>query len=592
MRSVSGSRVAAALTALLLLAGCGGGGTSSGGLGSTLPKQANGATGSVRFAITVPPKTASSGRSPAYVSPATQSMTIAVLQGTTNVLNQTVGLTSSSTGCTSSAASTTCTLELSVNAGSYTASITTYDGANGTGNALSTAQSVAFTVTANQSTLVPLALSGIPRAIHVASAGANAVNVLAQDADGNFIVGAGAPTFTASASSGPAVATIVQPTASRPNLISFVQASPTVFGAETFAVAASYPAGESNACTQTGAVCSLSAAVTAKIPAPMAMVANQFGNTVLGYTLPLTSATQSPAVSIPLNKAFLLTEDASGNVFAANYGFPEAILKIPPPYTAATVTNTLGGDDSYQMAVAPNGDLALGNIAGSVGGTLYPPPYTAAPTALTSGLSLPYGVAFDASNNLYFGNSGTSTLAVLAPPYTGAPTTVNLPSYAYGLTVSGTTLFVSEYASVYIFSLPLTASSTPIATLSSGISSVHRSAVDASGNLWVANQNGGAGYHGSIEEFTKPFTTGEAPAVTILMPVGGGSTSINPFGIAFDAAGNLYVTNGNGGAGSGGLLEFSPPITSASKPTFAIETSNLNSLFDLVITPSPFSVTP
>ena len=588
MRFFPDSRLIVFSAALLLLAGCGGG-AASGGLGSTLPKQTNGATGSVRFAITVPPKTASSGRSPAYVSLATQSMTIAVLQGTTNVLNQTVGLTSSSTGCTSSAASTTCTLELSLNAGSYTASITTYDGANGTGNALSTAQSVAFTVTANQSTLVPLTLSGIPTAIQVSSAGTNAVDVVAQDADGNFIVGAGAPTFTASASSGPALATIVQPTASHPNLISFVQASPTVSGTETFAVAASYPAGESNACTQTGAVCSLSSAMTAKIPAPMAMVANQSHNTVLGYTLPLTSATQSPAVSIGLNNPEYLAEDASGNVFAANLGGPTIVLEIPPPYTAATVTNSLGNNDALQMALAPNGDLALANVGD---GSLYAPPYTAAPTALSNGLSSPYGVAFDASNNLYFGNNGAVTLAMLAPPYTGAPTTVSLSSYADGLTVSGTTLFVGENADVDIFSLPLTASSTPIATLSRGISRVFRSAVDARGNLWVANQHGGASNEGSIEEFTKPFSTGEIPAVRISMPVGGGSTSYNPWGIAFDAAGNLYVTNTYGGTGNGGLLEFSPPITSASKPTVAIETANLYNLYDLVITRPPLSVTP
>ncbi len=591
MRSVSGSRVAAALTALLLLAGCGGG-ASSGGLGSTLPKQANGATNSVRFAITVPPKTASSGRSPAYVSPATQSMTIAVLQGTTNVLNQTLGLTPSSPGCTTSLAGTVCTISLSLAAGSYTASITTYDGANGTGNALSTAQSVGFSVTANQNNLVPLTLSGIPRAIHVASAGVNAVDVVAQDADGNFIVGAGAPTFTASASSGPALATIVQPTASHPNLISFVRASPAVLGTETFAVAASYPAGESNACTQTGAVCSLASAVTANVSVPIAMIANAGSNTVLGYTLPLTSATQSPSFSIALGGAFLLAEDASGNVFAANYNSPESVVEIPPPYAVATVTNSLGGDESEQMAVAPNGDLALANIPGTVGGSLYTPPYTAAPTPLSNGLSTPYGVAFDASNNLYFANRGASTLTMLAPPYTGSPTTVNTSSVPFGLTVSGTTLFVGESTAVDVFSLPLTASSTPIATLSSGISYVHRSAVDASGNLWVANESGGASNEGSVEEFTKPFTTGETPTVTISMPAGGGSISHVPWGIAFDAAGNLYVTNVNGGAGQGGLLEFSPPITSASTPTVAIESSNLSFVADLVITPPPLLVTP
>ncbi len=106
-------------------------------------------------------------------------------------------------------------------------------------------------------------LSGIPTAINVSSAGTNTVNVLAQEADGNFIVGASAPTFTASASSGPAVATIVQPTASNPNRVSFVQASHSVPGRENFSITASYPAGESNACTQTGAVCTLPSAIAA-----------------------------------------------------------------------------------------------------------------------------------------------------------------------------------------------------------------------------------------------------------------------------------------------------------------------------------------
>ena len=120
--------------------------------------------------VKVPKSSASSERSAAYVSPATLSMTISVMQGSTSVISQTVGLTASSTGCTSSPTSTTW------------------------------AQSVAFTVAASQSTLVPLTLSGIPTAIKVYSAGTDSVDVVAQDADGNLIV--------------------VQPTASHPNLIS------------------------------------------------------------------------------------------------------------------------------------------------------------------------------------------------------------------------------------------------------------------------------------------------------------------------------------------------------------------------------------
>ena len=589
MRIFPAVRGVACVGALALLAGCGGGGAGSGGLGSTIPHPTTGVNGGVRFAVTVPPKTTSSGRSPAYVSPATQSMTIAVLQGTTNVVNQSIGLTPSSPGCTSSLAGTLCTVSLSLAAGSYTASITTYDGTNGTGNALSTAQSVAFTITANTNNTVPLTLSGIPKAINVSSAGTNAVNVLAQDADGNFIVGAGAPTFTVSAS-GPVVATVTQPTASHPNVVSFAQASPTVVGTETFGITASYPAGETNACAQTGAVCSLASAMTAKVT-PMAMVANMNGGTVDGYTLPLTSSTQSPAVTVPLTSAFLLAEDASGNVFAANYGVPTTVLEISPPYTAATVTNVLGGADAYQEAVAPNGDLALANTGGTVGGSLYTPPYTGVPTGINNGLNGPSGVAFDASNNVYFGNNAT-TVSMIAPPYNGSATTVNTLQIPLSLTISGNTLFVGENTNIDVFSLPLTASSTPIASLNSGVFNPYRTTVDASGNLWVANESGGSQNKGSIEEFTKPFSSAETPAVTIAWPVGGTSTSYSPWGIAFDSAGNLYVSDYVGGSNNGGLLEFAPPITSASTPTMAVETSNFNLLQDLVIVPSYFSVTP
>ncbi len=594
MRSVPGSRGAAFLTALALLAGCAGG-AGSGSLGSTIPKQTNGATGSVRFSVVVPQKTATSGRSPAYVSPATQSMTVTVYQGANNLGTATVGLTASSTGCTSSLASTTCTLTISsLNAGSYTGSITTYDGANGTGNALSTEQNVAFTVTSNQSTLVPLTLSGIPTAIKVLNAGTNAVDVLAQDADGNFIIGAGAPTFTASASSGPAVVTVVQPTASHPNLISFVQASPVVYGTESLSISASYPVGQSNTCGMSGAVCSLSSAITATALPPMAMAASYTNGFVFGYSLPLSSPTQAPTIALSLGADdFLLAEDNNGNVFSAAYASPATVWKIPPPYSTATVANTLGGDDPYQMAVGPNGDLALANDGGGTGGSLYSPPYSGAPTALTSGVTTPtYGVAFDASSNLYFGNEGASTLTMLAPPYTGTPVTVSTTSVPYGLTISGNTLFVGESSAVDVFSLPLTSTSVPIATLSSGVKAAYRMALDGSGNLWVSNDTGGSISKGTIEEFTKPFSTGEAPAVTINLPVGT-STSITPWGIAFDSSGNLYVANSAGGtANGGGLLEFTPPITSASTPEVAIETANFNDLYDLVITPSAFSVTP
>ncbi|HEY5340582.1 MAG TPA: hypothetical protein VIK27_06115, partial [Candidatus Aquilonibacter sp.] len=185
------------LAALPLVSACGGGGSAASGLPATGPITAAGSRSKVTFTIAVPRPAASSQARPAYVSPATQSMTINVLQGGSSVVSQTVGLTASSTGCTSSLASVTCTLQLTLNAGSYTASITTYDAANATGNALSTAQNVAFTVTAGQNNLVPLSLSGIPTSVSVTAASSTSVDVVAKDADGNYIVGSGAPTYTA-----------------------------------------------------------------------------------------------------------------------------------------------------------------------------------------------------------------------------------------------------------------------------------------------------------------------------------------------------------------------------------------------------------
>jgi hypothetical protein len=226
----------------------------------------------------------------------------------------------------------------------------------------------------------------------------------------------------------------------------------------------------------------------------------------------------------------------------------------------------------------------------AVGLAIFSPPYTSAPSS-PGGTEYAYTVAADSNGNAYVAN-GSSSFQVLASPYTGTPFSVTTTGTPLSMLVAGNTLFVGEQSpgGIDVFTLPVTASSTPVETISSGQVGVSGLALDASGNLWVADYDNNASY-GSISEFTKPFSSAESPAVTIDLPVSGFS-SYTPYGIAFDPSGNLYVCDEYGGASNGGLLEFTPPITSSSTAAYAIETSNFNDPFYITIPPAQLSITP
>ena len=598
-------RSAACLTLALLtlVAGCGGGGKGSAPIlpAAPAPTASAGTAGKSKATFTVVvPKAATTtlgAKRPAYVSPATQSMTVSITAGSTAVLSQTVGLTASSTGCSSSLASITCTLTVSLNAGSYTASISTYDGANGTGNVLSTAQNVSFTVAANQNNLVPLSLSGIPNKIVALAAPNNSVYVVAQDADGNFIVGSGAPTFTAAKASGVAVATITQPTSSAPNTISFAQPSPAVVGAETISVTASYPAGQTNGCAQAGAVCTLATPITVSYQ-QIAFIDNYDSSTLIGFTLPLSSSSQAPAYSLSVGTYpddGIGVNPSNGYVFAQGYESPYAFVSVAPPYTTA-VTNTQTGNNFYypygSIAAAPNGDaFAPDYYSNSV--MMFTAPYTGTATQITSGVYEPVGAAADSNSILYVANGRTSGgITAYASPYIGTPISVNTSSTPESVTVSGSTLIVGESSGVDVYSLPLSGGASPVATFSNA--DVYAATMDGSGNIWVACYESCTGSsQGEIFEYKKPLSTGESPSVSLPIPAGSTYTSYNPIGIAFDTAGNLYVQNYEGGTGGdGGLIEFTGSITSSSQPAIGIESSTFDYPYGMVLTPALFSVTP
>jgi virginiamycin B lyase len=230
----------------------------SGAINPTLPStsgdgghpsaQVQRAKGKIKLRIHVPKKhrrirVVRHGK-PAYISVATQSMSIAITGPTT--LAENVGLTPTSTGCASSLTGTFCTLTIShIPAGNYTASIATYDGPlngsnNPTGNLLSQAQNVGFTVTPGVTNSIGIVLGGVPTSVALvpdanatlsgnmngfalSKCGSDRVAVLGVDADDNYILGAGAP--APSLTSDSATLVIASPSPSSPNV--FTMTRPT-----------------------------------------------------------------------------------------------------------------------------------------------------------------------------------------------------------------------------------------------------------------------------------------------------------------------------------------------------------------------------
>lgn len=568
MSKFSAARSSVALLALALaLAGCGGGGGSSavpptGGSPSIATPAAK---GQVEFTILIP-KSTSNAKRPAYVSPATQSMTVNITGtgGTANPAGfpQTVGLTPTSQGCTSTLASTSCTLQLALAPGTYAASISTYDGANGTGNALSTAQAVAFTVVANQNNDVPLTLSGIPKSIAPTYLGGGNFLVAALDAGNNYIVGGGAPTFTVAKSGGATAVTITQPTTAAPNAFQLAGAA---LGSETLTITAGYPAGETSGCTQPGAVCttSFSANYLQEL-----FVSNYSAGNVLGFSVPFATASQAPNYTFSGggNSPYAIALDGAGNLFFVGYGTGLPVSEVATPYTGSPVTLTgTTSNSAYGLALDASGDLFVAN-AGSSTVVEYAAPYTGSAIATVStGVNSPYWITLDTSGDLFVANFGAApgTATEYAPPYASLTATLLTNNGPAGVTLdaSGNLWVANNTAnSVQEFSPPFS-TTTPVATITTGVNGPSVPPVfDASGNLFVSNYG-----NSTITEYSPPFSNGSAPVATF---TSAGSSNQ----LVFDKAGNLYCINQTGGSGSGSITEFAPPFSNASVPVYTVTT--------------------
>jgi hypothetical protein len=479
--------------ACLVLAGCSGGG------GHAVPGPSRSAGATTRYPVTikidVPRTSTSSGaRKPAYISPATTQLTLDIQTGCpgacTNVSGYptTVALTPTSAGCTSTLASTNCQLTgISLTAGNYTLTLTTADAS---GTTLSTAQQIAFTVAEGQANTISLTLSGVPTSIIASVLNANAPNVLVEalDADGNIIVGPGAPTFTVSQTAGPTT-WLVQPTTMSPN--EFL-ATPSTPGTATLQVTASYSGTNvTNACTQSGAVCTATFAYTATQASQDLFVPNETGDDVTIYGAPFTGA---PTTTIGVNSAYGVALDSKADLFVSSFasGSGGVVTEYAPPYSTATATiASIGYGFPTGLAVGADGTLYIAN---EYNGTIssVAPPYTGTPQTVISGLNDPAGIIFDASGNLWVADTFGEDVREYPPPYTNGYTGFSPGGYPSDVGFdTNKNLFVLVYANntpeVLEFAPPYTGAAT--ATITGGGVSQAGIAFDPANNLYIADQD-------------------------------------------------------------------------------------------------------
>jgi hypothetical protein len=537
---------------------------------------------------------------PSYISPATQAMTLAITGPTT--LNQVIPLTPTSTGCSSNPTGTTCQLTFVLASCSspscYLATVATYDAVSCSttctippgANELSAAQNVPFTINKGQNNVVNLVLGGVPASVEVTpihpgylqgdvhrlqlwGPTPQKLTVLALDADGNAIVGAGAPSVTVSSSS--RTLGVTPPATGAPNTV--------VLQAATSSPSSSSSSSSGPPSVTPGQV---NLSVTVTPPADS-------GASPMSVTVPVAIAHSAVYVGFDTGSLF----DEIGVYYDGNTTTPNLLIsgKISRLEDVDQLTVDNNGT-LYVTTEFPASSSSSSSTAGQVlefqageGGI------KSAPTVTISGnntrLSTPFGVAVAPNGNLYVTNSGANNVVVFAQGASGDVAPIG--SIVGGLDVpecdaldSTGTLYVANFAGAASSSSSSTNGSVTeyppgsngkvlpptIAGPNPAFKSPQCVAVDGSGELYVSDETP------SITRFA-PGASGNA------MPEGRiqGPLTFLPgivYALAVDAAGTIYA-----GGTANYVVEYAPGATGNASPSAAIQT-NFN-VFALYAIPAP-----
>ncbi|MDA4137032.1 MAG: NHL repeat-containing protein [Thaumarchaeota archaeon] len=166
------------------------------------------------------------------------------------------------------------------------------------------------------------------------------------------------------------------------------------------------------------------------------------------------------------------------------------------------------------------------------------------------GLSEPEFVAFDHSGDLWVSDYNNSLVAEYNQPFTnGESAALEVGSASFSTTGCSN-------------------------TGPSNVCSPNGIAFDQAGNLWVADSE-----NNSIVEFKAPFTAGESSSTVIGQYSDGQPNATNldqPFGIAFDSSGNLWVADSSDNR----VVEYKAPLANDESASLVLGQTSLTSATD------------
>lgn len=300
-----------------------------------------------------------------YVSPATQSVAIAISSAGGGVNNFSADLTpASNRHCAAAAGGTTCTLQINLAVGTYTGAFTTYDGLLSgkvpTGHVLSANQNVPFSVAKNKPNDVKIVLDGIPTSVaFIPSANSTLygnttlgyvlprchptpqpVTVVSMDADGNFILGPGAPSITLR--SGSSTLEVSTPRPSSPNLFVLTPPKPPT-----------YPPGGSTVFLEALATPASGSGGTPKVLIVKITFSSDVCGVVTEFSIPSASSQPFGIVAGPDN-AIWFTEKSSNKIgripTTATLSNPQITEYTVPTAGAGPISIAVGADGALWFA--------------------------------------------------------------------------------------------------------------------------------------------------------------------------------------------------------------------------------------------------
>ncbi|MBF6596310.1 MAG: hypothetical protein IVW51_17925 [Thermaceae bacterium] len=309
-------------------------------------------------------------------------------------------------------------------------------------------------------------------------------------------------------------------------------------------------------------------------------VASTSNNVIVKYTPAQLSQSGSPTPSLSLLRDGLgptaLAFDATGNLWIGqNSQILEFAANLLVAGYSGGPTRVWSGYGLIQaMLFDTGGSLWVADSTGAVA-EFTPTQLTQTtaphPLSFASNLLSVNNLAFDAGGNLWVAGGGNS-LVEFKPPFSTAsiPTLTLTTPHAFntGLGFQGGNLWVSDSSQgLYAFTpaqLTQSGAPTPAITLGPIFNNPFGVAFDASGNLWVVNDQSN-----TLEEFTNASLASANPAPAVVIT---GPALQAPVALTFDAQGSLWVANfGLSPANTGSLLKYTPnQLTQTSSPTPAV----------------------